>query len=307
MTLDNYLDDLKDGAKPLRRSGLLQLTGLSSEEVARLKAVWAVIPARRKCDILGGLVELSEDNLELDFAAVFRAALADDDDGVRERATRGLWDCDDRIIIRPLIDLLTHDASAAVRTAAALALGKFAALAQDGKVLRRDAERIQTALFSVIDRTDEDLEVRRRAIEAVAAFNSPEVERIILEAYQSGAPPLMQSAIYAMGRSSDSRWLPTVLDKTHHEDPAIRYEAATACGQLGDEATVPYLIRLIQDDDFQVQLSAVEALGAIGGPLARRALLQCTKLGEEPLEVAAQTALRNVDFEEDPLGFRFRP
>ncbi|MCH8184499.1 MAG: HEAT repeat domain-containing protein [Chloroflexi bacterium] len=252
------------------------------------------------------LAKLSEDNLELDFTAVFRASLSDDDDDVREKATRGLFDCDDRVVIRPLNDLLAKDPSPKVKAAAAVSLGKFAEMAQDGKLLERDADRIREALLEAIGREGQDDEVRRKAIEAVASFNSEEVQRIIRDAYENGDATLKQTAIYAMGRSSDSQYLPTVLDETHHDDPAIRYEAALAAGQLGDESTVPYLIRLIKDDDFQVQLSAVQALGEIGGPLAKRALLQCLKMGEDALEDAAQAALANLEFDDDPLGFRFQ-
>ena len=305
MTLEKYLAELGVGDMPPSHSGLLQLSGLTPEEVAQFKAAWTSLPQSRRCEILTVLSELSEDNLELDFTAVFRASLTDEDDEVRERATRGLWECDDRAIIRPLIQLLKSDPSANVRSAATLTLGKFADMAQNGKVLSRDAERIRTALLSSINEDEEDPDVKRRAIEAVASFNSPEIEELIQEAYDSGDLKLVQSAIYAMGRTSDSRWLATVLDETHHDDPSIRYEAATACAQLGDETTVPHLMRLIKDEDFQVQLSAVSALGAIGGPLAKRALLQCLKAGEDGLEEAAQTALDSIEFEEDPLGFRF--
>ena len=306
MTLERYLKDLGDEGKPLRHSGLLQLSGLSSEELVEFKAAWLPLPLGRKYDILVKLAELSEENLELDFSAVFRSCLGDDDDGIREKATHGLWECDDRVIIRPLIALLKGDPSAKVRATAAIALAKFADMAQEGKLFDRDAEKVREALLSVIDDEGADLEVRRRAMEAVASFNSPEIEEIIRQAYHKGDSELKQSAIYAMGRSSDSQWLPIVINEMHHQDSAIRYEAANACGQLGDESTVPNLIRLIKDDDAEVQLSAVQALGALGGPLARRALLQCLKTGDGPLEEAAQAALSSTGFDEDPLGFRFR-
>lgn len=306
MTLEKCLKDLGDEDKPLRHSGLLQLSGLSSEESAGFIATWLSLSQARKHDMLGRLVNLSEDNLELDFSAVFRSCLKDEDDEVRAKATRGLWECDDRVIIRPLIALLQQDRSAQVRAAAATSLGKFAEMAQDGKLLSRDAERIREALLSTIAMDEEEVGVRRRAIEAVASFNSSEVKEIIDDAYHSGNDDFKQSAIYAMGRSSDSHWLPIVLDETHHDDPAIRYEAASACGQLGDESAVPHLIRLIKDDDAQVQLSAVQAIGTIGGSLAKRALLQCLKLGDEALEEAAKGALGHLEFDDDPLGFRFQ-
>ena len=306
MSLDQLLAELGDDSKSLSHAGLDQLSGLSSEGIVEFKVSWHRLPTPRKYEVLAALADLSEDNLELDFTGVFRSTLSDSDDDVREKATRGLFDCDDRVSIRPLIDLVSKDPSPKVRAAAAESLGKFADLAQGGKVLERDGDRIREALLVVIGQDGQDEGVRRKAIEAVASFNSSEVEDIIRDAYQNGDAPLKQSAIYAMGRSSDSKWLGAVLDETHHADPGMRYEAATAAGQLGDESTVPHLIRLIKDDDFQVQLSAVEALGSIGGSLAKRALLQCLKMGEDVLEDAAQAALDYLELDDDPMGLRFQ-
>ena len=224
---------------------------------------------------------------------------------VREQATRGLWETEDRAIIRPLIDLLHHDPSPKVRSAASISLGKFAVMAQNGKLISRDEDRIREALIAVIGGSEEDVEVKRRAIEAVACFDYPGVDEIIREAYQSREQKLVQSSIYAMGQRSNPEWLPTVVTEMEHEDPAIRYEATIAGGKLGDESIATQLIRLLQDEDAQVQLAAVRALGYIGGPLAKRALQQCVKMEDEALETAAQDALNSFEFDEDPLALRF--
>ena len=261
MSLERPLKELGDLDTTLRFSGLMQLSGLSGEEVDEFKAVWFPLPPSRKCEALSKLSELSEDNLALDFTVIFRVSLEDDHHEVRERATHGLWECEDRVIISPLVALLEGDPSEEVRAAAAVLLGRFAEMAQRGKILGQDAKRSREALLSAVGKEDERLEVRRRAIEAVACFNTPQVNQIIHDAHRSGNPELKQSAIHGMGRTSDDRWLPTVLEGLEDEDSAIRYESAIACGQLGEESTVPHLIGLIEDDDVQVQLSAIQALG----------------------------------------------
>ena len=303
MTLDNYFSELTDPETVINHSGLLQLSGLAGSEIIELLGVWSTIPTERRREIVDRMVELVEDNLDLDFASVFRACLRDKDDQVRAKAARGLEDSDDRTIIRPLIDLLLKDDSLEVRASAAVSLGKFAVMAQDGKVLKRDGERIRVALMEVIDRDDESLETRRRAIESVASFNSPQVEQIIKEAYDDGNPELKQSAIYAMGQSSNSAWMPIVIQETQSSDPAIRYEAATACGNLGEEDTVPHVIALLNDDDSLVQLASVRSLGAIGGSLSKRALQQCLLMGDDAIEEAAKNALEEIEFDDDPMGF----
>ena len=307
MTLDQYLSELSDPEASIDHPGLFRLSGLSNAQVREVMSAWSGISAVRRGELLKWMIDLADDNLELDFTAVYRACLRDTDDNVRANAARGVSDADDRTIIRPLIELVLKDASADVRASAAISLGKFAEFAQEGKVLRRDGEKIREALLEVIGRDAESMESRRRAIEAVASFNSPQIENIIREAYYDGDLRLKQSAVFAMGRSSDSRWLPIVIQDTRSQEPSIRFEAANACGYLGDAVTVPHLIAILEDDDAQVQLAAVKSLGLIGGSLAKRALMQCVTIGDETIEEAATAALASIEFDEDPLGFTFEP
>ena len=305
MTIERYMEELSDDRSPLRHSDMPQLSALSPEDLEVFRAGWASLSPERRCETLTRLVELSEEDLNLDFSAVFRVCLTDVEDRVREAAARGLWECDDRIVLRPLISLLVNDPADPVRAAAAMSLGRFAERAQDGKLLPRDAEKVRRALLSTIDDDLADLDTKRRAIEAVAGFGSAEAAEIIQDAYDSGDDRLKQSAIYAMGRTSDVRWLPAVLADIHDGDPAVRYEAAAALGRLGDETTIPHLVPLMEDEDTQVQLSAVESLGSIGGPLARSALSQCMENGDDVLQEAARAALDNAELDNDPLGFSF--
>ena len=305
MTLELVVDDLGNPDGPIRHTDLVQISGLIRSKVPEVMSVLAKSPVERRRELIDRMTELAEDNIELDFTAVLRASLRDRDSEVRAKAALGLWDSEDRTIVRPLIDLLVKDKSSTVRQAAASTLAKFAELAGEGKLVRRDAQRISDALLSVVERTDEDIETRRRAIEALASFDSERVPSIIEDAYSDSDVRLRQSAIFAMGRSSDSRWLPTVIKEMRNPDAAVRYEAATACGFLGEDDTLPYLISLLNDEDSQVQLAAVRALGVIGGDLARRALAQAMKRGDDAIEEAAEEALATIEFDDDPLGFRF--
>ena len=305
MTLQNVMRELADPESSVRHTSLVQLSGLTNAELSEVLPDWARAPAERRCEILERLAEIAVDNIELDFGAFFRACMRDGAPTVRVRAVRGLWECEDRTVIRPLIELLKRDQSSDVRAATATALSKFAEMAGEGKLIRRDGQRIREALLTIIDSPDEDIEARRRAIEAVATLNSSDVRSIIEKAYADSDPRLRQSAIYAMGRTSDARWLPTVIRETGNDDEAIRYEAAIACGLLGEDDVVPLLVNLLNDDDSQVQLAVVRSLGLIGGDLARRALTQAMRHGDDAIEEAAEEALAGIEFDEDPLGFRF--
>jgi HEAT repeat protein len=157
----------------------------------------------------------------------------------------------------------------------------------------------------VIEDLDEELEVRRRAVEAVAGLPGPGVEELIRDAYESGEAELKQSSIYAMGRSSNPAWLPTVLREMDDRSPPIRYEAANAAGLLGDETVAPHLISLLRDDDMSVQLAAISSLGSVGGALAGQALRKCLESDDEAIEEAADEALREIEFDDDPLSLTF--
>lgn len=305
MTLDAYIAELGDESSPVKRSGLLQLSSLTRDDARDFRRLWRGVGRERRREVLADLVELSEDNLELDFSAIFRSCLSDECELVREQATRGLLETDDRAIIRPLIGLLKDDPAAKVREAAAISLSKFADLAQQGKLMSRDGERIREALLSVIARGEDDPDVQRRAIEAVGSFDTTETSDIVRAAYQSDDSTMRQSAIYAMGRSSNSDWLSIVLREMNAVDPAIRYEAANACGLLGDESTIPQIAALIGDEDIEVQCAAAIALGNVGGPMAKRALRRAIDVGDDALTEAAAEALENLEFDEDPLGFGF--
>ena len=124
---------------------------------------------------------------------------------------RGLWECEERSLIRPLVRLLAEDPSANVRTAAAMALGRFAALAQEGKIIAKDSERVRDGLRAAINRPSEDMDVRRRAIEAVSHFDQEDIKEIIRQAHKSGDSRLRQSAIYALGKNASLEWLPVIL------------------------------------------------------------------------------------------------
>ena len=243
----------------------------------------------------------------MDFSAVFRRCLRDEDEEVRRRAIEGLWENEERRLIAPLGDLLAHDPSPAVRAAAAMGLGKFAELAQLDKLLRKDGLRVEASLLAVLQNITEDMTVRRRALESVAVFNSPKVDEFIRWAYDSDDLTLKGSALYAMGRTGEAHWLECLVRETRSPSPTLRFEAANACGQMEEEAVIPHLIPLMQDDDLQVQLASIRAVGAIGGSLAKKALRRCIRDGDAAVEDAARESLETVDAMVDVYSFNYPP
>ncbi len=304
LPIEETITDLGNSSQPLRNSRLVELSNLNSEELEFFGRVWSGIEPKRRRQIIYRLVELAEDNFELNFDSIFRSCLKDQDAKVRSEAIEGLWECEDASLVNPFINLLGQDSSENVRAAAATALGKFAMLAELNKLRSCHSAKVCQALLGVIGDRKRSVEVRRRALEAVAPLSLPKVEGTIIGAYQSHNPKLRISAIYAMGKNGDHSWLPLLLKELASTDAEIRYEAAEACGELGEEDAIPHLIELISDPDVEVQVVALQALGKIGGNEAKEGLQQCLNTPSEVIRQAAEQALYELEAEESPFTFR---
>ena len=303
MSFELFLETISDPASDLSMSEFHEVSDLSPEELGQFAKSWLPLPAERQREIVSTMVELAEQNPELDFTAVFKMCLKVSDEEILEIAIEGLWEHEDRSIIAGLVDVLGSDKSPKVRAAAASGLGKFPLLAQEGKLLAKDGELIHQSLMGVLDDEDEDIDVRRRCLESVAPFNTDAIQQFVEWAYTSEDQDLKSSSIFAMGRTGEISWLPTLIRELQSPEPTVRYETAHACGELGEEEAVLHLIPLLQDDDHQVQLAGVAALGKIGGGMAKKVLVNCVKEGDAALEDAARAELENLEFLEDPLGF----
>jgi len=124
-TFQAYLATLKDEDQPLKATRLVHLSHLADEQEKAFLDAWPEVPTERRRQVVRRLVELAEENVELNFDAVFLVCLSDADPQVRADAIRGLWEYDHRDLVEPLIGLLQSDDDAAVRAEAALALGRF--------------------------------------------------------------------------------------------------------------------------------------------------------------------------------------
>ena len=303
LSIEETIADLADSDKPLLNSRLTQLSNLNPEEIRILEQAWAAIELKRRQQIVYRLVELSEDNLELNFDSIFNNCLEDRDAEVRSKAIEGLWESEEASLINPLVNLLEQDSSEKVQAAAATALGKFAMLAEHKKLRSCHTSSVYQALLTTISDKTKPVEVRCCALEAAAPLSLPQVRKAIIEAYQGHNSKLRISAIYAMGKNCDHSWLPILLKELANADAEIRYEAVRACGELGEEKTAPYLIELINDSDIDVQLAAIQALGKIDGSEAKKCLEQCQNNPSEAIRQMAEQALQELEAWEAPFSF----
>ena len=303
MSLESFLESLADTSVEVTAGDFIELSDLSPEELGLFARTWFSVVVERQRWIISKMTELAEDNPELDFSAILKMCLKEPDEVVLETAMEGLWEHEDRSIIPSLVQILQSDKSPSVRASAAVALGKFSGLVQEGKLLPKDGETIYGSLMMILNDADHHMDVRRRSLEAIAPFNTGDIKEFVSRAYGSPDLALKSSSIYAMGRTGEASWLPLLIKELQSPEPSFRYESANACGELGEEDAVPHLVSLLEDDDYQVQLAGVNALGKIGGPLAKKVLLHCVKEGDAELEDAARSELQNLEFLEDPMAF----
>lgn len=306
MEFVSYLDGLKDPATQLSVTGLQHLDALESEQAEAFRSAWPEIDLERRRQVIHQLVELTEDNIDLNFDTVFFAAMEDGDATVRCDAVRGLWEYEERDLIPPLLRLLERDEEADVRAEAALALGRFVLLSALGHLQEHQSQKVEQGLRRTLEDEMEVEEVRARALEAIGASCQPWVREAIEGAYEGAEVRLKISALHAMGRSCEPRWLPELIDELANGDPEARYEAATALGSLADRRAVTHLAPALYDSDPVVQEAAIMALGQIGGSEAKALLRPLSGDSSPSVQEAVATALAEADFAIDPLTAEYR-
>jgi len=284
---------------------LARFSDLNDDGLSQFRKAWDNAEVTRRVEVAGKLVGLGEDDVTLDFTRVFRALLDDTDPGIRIRALEGLELEDKYTVVRPILTALKTDESAEVREAAARTAGKFAVLAALGDLPEAIGKDIFEGLLDVLENTSEPFGVRRRALESIAPFQQELVDNYIEDYYYSEEPGAKASALFAMGRNCQVRWLNFVIEELQSDDPEIRFEAARTGGEIGEEEAVPGLLILLDDNDPEIQEASIMALGKIGGQEARQALQQLSKSHDARIKEAVKSALTELDTCEDPLSSNF--
>jgi hypothetical protein len=294
-SFEELLNELATSEK-FQTTNLYMLSRMNQEDLNIFRNIWPTVPTQRRRDIMQELVEIAEFNFEVDYDPIFLLGLGDEDADVRVSAISGLWEQENPELIEPLVHLLRTDPVVMVRAAAASALGQFINLRELQEIEHYPALLAEEALLETIREANEHVEVRRRAVEAIAFSSEADVISIIENAYYDSDEKMQVSAIFAMGRNADKRWQPRVIAELDNPNSEIRFEAARACGELEAVEAVPKLIQLIDEDpDLEVQEIAIGALGRIGGPEARSVLEIYLENEIEALALAADEALYELN------------
>lgn len=294
---------LLDENSPLQPRFVYRLSDLGSSDLTELERNWERVPAWRRQALMEDIENLGESDFLLSFERVSRLALTDGDPRVRELAVRTLWDYESEDLVPVFLNLMESDAILDVRAAAASALGKYIYLGELEELAESLLHEVEERLLKVAGGSDLSL-VRRRSLEAMGFSAHPRVPELIEQAYRSGNNDWIASALFAMGRSANSRWIPQVLEMLDHDFPAVRMEAARAAGELEAGQALSALLQLLTDEDDEVRAAAIWSLSQLGGQGVREALeMMYEETRDDEEAELLEAALDNLDFTEEMSFF----
>lgn len=300
-SIDIVIESLRQGV--VRPADLIGLSDLTMADAESVRSEWIALPPATRLSALGEIADMVEDRVDHHFGRFLRVAVDDPDERVRQRAIAGLWEDDGDDLPGRLVAIMDTDDSQDVRAQAAQGLSRFAERAELGQLAPESAENVREHLFAVAMDDDESWHVRRRAVEAASSFGSdPRLPELVEQMFEEDELGLRATAVYAMGRSMDSRWLSAVINGFVDDDAEIRYEAARAGGLLADTAALPGLSELAQDEDLEVRLAAITSIGQIGGSAAVRILRRLVEGAPDTDEEAIDDALIEASIVSDPLS-----
>jgi HEAT repeat protein len=275
---------------------LVYFSNLLGEDLAHAEKVWPRLPAQVRRNLVLALNQVADDQVVMDFTAVFRIAIHDPDPEIRAAAVESLNEVEDVRLIAEFAELLLHDPDARVRQAAARTLANFVLLGELEKIREGHFHAAVSALWSSYTNTAEDRDVRRYAMESLAYTGEHNVPDMIAASYADADEAMRRSAIVAMGRSADKRWGDTVRRELQNPDPATRLEATRAIGELQLRAAAREIVDLVEDTDATIRTTALWSLGQMGGNLARKTLQRYTKAEDAILSRVAEQALQELEF-----------
>ncbi|TVR20086.1 MAG: HEAT repeat domain-containing protein [Anaerolineaceae bacterium] len=248
------------------------LSDLSYEQMEAIRPTWqSVAPAIQRA-IMRGLISSAEASIHVDYRRFGIDALDGDDPRVREHAIELLWEDQSLEVMYKLIRMAEGDDNRDVRAAALSSLGRYILMGEVGDLSPEETRNAEETVIRIWQNESSDLEVKRRALEAIANCSHEIVPHAIQQAYDNPSSEMRASAIFAIGRTADKRWQDIVMAEIDNPEPAIRYEAARAAGELALVESVPRLAEMTMEDDRELTLTAIWSLGEIGGRTAMQIL-----------------------------------
>jgi HEAT repeat protein len=297
--LQKTLTDLAEGIPPSRRT-LQQFSDLDAESLKSVLEAWPGIGLDRRRALLDGLRDLSDEDTLVSYEDFARSLLSDPEGQVRTRAIRLLDESEDLKLAAAFMKMLANDVDAETRAEAATALGRYVELGELEEIPAETQRQVEDALLASANGEDQ-LIVRRNALESLGFSSRPEVLTLIESSFRRENPDWQASALFAMGRSSDERWEDHVLSHLLDVNPTVRLAAVEAAGELRLASARMLLFQVLEEEDEDdISSAAIWSLSQIGGEDARVYIQNLLDLAEEDEDVEfLEDALENLEFTDE--------
>jgi len=150
---------------------------------------------------------------------------------------------------------------------------------------------IQDALRRIYNDTAAPKLVRRRILEASVRAPEDWHAEAVREAYASGDPEWVLTAVFAMGEVRGFE--KETLEALQSADPQIHYQAVVAAGAQELDAAWPHVLALATDDGTEkdLRMAAILAIGSIRPAEAKVLLWELSDSDDEDIAAAADEAL----------------
>jgi HEAT repeat protein len=299
-SFQTVLDALLSDRKEFPRRYLQEFSDIGTLELKTLLDVWPQVKPGRKLTLLEELDALAETDTLVSFDDFARALLTDPEPDVRTRAIRLLDEYEDPKVVPSYLDMLKNDPDLNVRVEAANALHLFVDLGELEEIPDDIYHQVEDALLASAA-SEDNVRVRRVALESLGYSSRPEVSTLIESAFHREDPAWQASSLVAMGRSADERWDDHVTRSLVHVDDRIRTAAVQAAGELSLSSARPILLKMLGEEEDAAILSAVIwSLSQIGGEDVRTYLENLLDQLEDEEQIAfLEEALDNLAFTED--------
>lgn len=302
--LQKAITELMEGPPKISRRSLQGFSDLDLESLHAVMQAWPSVPSERKRILLDELQELSDEDTLVSYDDFARGLLTDDAAEVRTRAIRLLAECDDTKLASVFLKMLATDDDTGTRAAAAAALGKYVERGELEEIPASVQRQVVEALLQKANSEDQ-LAVRRNALESLGFSSRPEVATLIESAFRRENPDWQASALFAMGRSIDESWEEQVLSRLTDVRSLVRLAAVEAAGELRLASARNLLLQALEDEEEDdISSAAIWSLSQIGGEDARVYIENLLDLAQDDEDVEfLEEALENLEFTDELSRF----